>query len=581
MLKLSKFLLYSFLFGAAPVYAAVAPEYASTTYVEHPLTRSEKRCIDEGYKITYANCSNQTAPADRCPYHDAYYRSCSQEQWCRNNNYTFLKDDCKLPTYPVKLCDNKYPMYRACQEDIDKACRDAGYKSKTDCQLTDKRCPYNSDYGKCCDECPSFSHELDKIPAGYIADGETCTTCAGVVKTNITEAPCDGYMSCQYGALSPQTPSCLKGKQMLYTACKTAEMVCKEKGFSHSACQTSEDAEDCPEQPNFKKCTTNCYKLAQELMPDTDIIAEDAENPVFDLTKTKIRSLYGTISPECTSNIRPEIRLNINAASLKMYSEIFNRNISDVNFILVFESPVTLPINGSLRNVRITVEGDSSDTPFEAQKLTTSGTVSLVNVPNIRANIDIEPSSKFITTGNVNGNIIVGKDASLGIRGNLNGTVKSKPYAEILIKGILKYKDNANSSLDTESIVFGCNSRTKIVGGLIAETANIVVKQRAILDSPYIKLISTSNNPDLPTTLSSLHMHRYSKLVSIYDNTEYPLAENNNINCDDKYIRHLGSSVNTDEQSAVLEPSNLMEDAWQCRSLDYEQQECDSSDSSF
>ena len=121
MLKLSKFLLYSFLFWAAPVYAAVAPEYASTTYVEHPLTRSEKRCIDEGYKITYANCSNQTAPADRCPYHDAYYRSCSQEQWCRNNNYTFLADDCKLPTYPTKMCDNKYPMYRACQEDIDKA----------------------------------------------------------------------------------------------------------------------------------------------------------------------------------------------------------------------------------------------------------------------------------------------------------------------------------------------------------------------------------------------------------------------------------------------------------------------------
>ena len=575
MFNIRKSFLLSLLVIAAPAYASVAPEYATNTYTEHKLTRSEKKCIDEGYKITYANCNNQTAPADRCPYHDAYYRSCSQEQWCRNNNYTFLADDCKLPTYPAKMCDNKYPMYRACQEDIDKACRDAGYKSKDECQLTDKRCPYNSDYGKCCDSCPDFEYEIDNIPVGYIADGETCTTCDGIVKTNVIEAPCDGYMSCRHGPLSPQTPSCQKGTQMLYTACKTAEMVCKEKGFLYSSCQTSEDAEDCPEQPSFKKCTVNCRKLAVETFPEADIVAEDAVDPVFDLSKKQLRSLYGEISSSCVSGVRPEITLNINNTSLEMYSELFNRDIDNVNFILNFETAATLPINGVLNNVRITVTGNAPDTPFEAQNMKINGTVSLINVANVRADIDIADNAKFITTGNVTGNINVGKDASLGLKGNLIGTLKSRPFSEIFIKGIIKFKDNANNSLDTESIVFGCSSQAKIVGGIIAETANVVVKQRAVLDTPYIKLVSTSNNPDLPNTLSSIHLQRYSKLVSIYDNTEYPLAENSNVNCDDKYIRHLGSSVNTEEQTASLEPSNLMEDKWQCRSLTRAQLECD------
>ena len=103
MIKLAKTLALVSFFGVAlNAHAAVVPEYAANTYQNHELTRAEQKCLDEGYKITYANCSNQTAPADRCPHHDAYYRSCSQEQWCRNNNYTFLETDCKAPFYPFK-----------------------------------------------------------------------------------------------------------------------------------------------------------------------------------------------------------------------------------------------------------------------------------------------------------------------------------------------------------------------------------------------------------------------------------------------------------------------------------------------
>lgn len=571
----SKAFLLGFLLFSHTGFASVVPEYANNIYTEHSLSRSEKKCIDEGYKITYANCSNMTAPADRCPYHDSYYRSCSQEQWCRNNNYTFLEDDCKLPTYPIKMCDNKYPMYRACQENLVKACEEAGFTSQLKCQLTEKRCPYTPDFGKCCDNCPDFSHEVDNIPAGYIARGETCTTCDGIVKTNVEEAPCDGYMSCQFGPLSPQTPSCLQGKRTLYTACKTAEMLCKEKGYLYSSCQTSEDAENCPENENLKKCTVNCYKLAVEMYPESDIIGANTVDPVIDVTKKNLRSLFGHISNACISKNRPEVTLNINEKTLEMYSNIFDRTIENVNFVLNFETPASLPANGSLNNVRIKVTGNAPDCPLKGKVLTVRGTVSLVDMVNICADINIEDSSKFITTGNVTGEVSVGKDSSLGLKGNLVGSLKTKSYAEIFIKGILKASDKSNHSAEDAKIIFGCNSKAKINGGIIAYTTNVLLKQRCFLDTPYIKLTSTGNNPDMPATLSGIHMHKYSKIISVLDSTEYPMVDNNDLNCDDKYAIHLGSSINKEEQTTSLEPSNLLEDLWQCRSLVKQQMDCD------
>ena len=60
-------LIFSFCVVSAAVRAAVAPEYADNSYSNHELTRAEKKCLDEGYKITYANCSNQTAPGRPMP----------------------------------------------------------------------------------------------------------------------------------------------------------------------------------------------------------------------------------------------------------------------------------------------------------------------------------------------------------------------------------------------------------------------------------------------------------------------------------------------------------------------------------
>lgn len=569
----------TFGFAAAAVRAAVVPDFATNNYQNHELSRTEKKCLDDGYKITYANCSNQTAPADRCPDHYSYYRSCSQEQWCRNNNYRFLAADCKLPLYPVKMCDNGFPLYRVCQENVIKACEDSGFVSKDECKLTEKRCPYSKDYGICCDSCPNFAYQLDQIPAGYIPDGEACTTCDDIVKTNVKPAPCDGFQECRYGPMSTQTPSCLQGQKRLFSACKTAEMLCKEKGFVNTTCAETEDARDCPENPVYKSCTTNCFKLAQSLYSESDIIPADTQNPVLDLTKNDLRSLVGMEHSDCRKQSRPIIEITINRKNMEQYQNLFERNLHNVIIKLNYEEPLTLKANGKFDNVKIIFSGELPACPLESQMTTVSKTVSFSGAPQICLNFNVLPNSKLLTEGSIRGNVDLGKDSALGVKGDLIGYLKSGNYSEVFIKGRLLYRDELNSSLDDESIVFGCDSKNKIVGGIFADTASVIFKPRSKTDTMKIELKSTSDNLKLPNTLSSIHLHKYSKLFSTYGNEEstvvFPLVENDTPNnCEDKYYVHLGSAVETAKQSIAVEPTNLLEGKWECRKLGYKQQLC-------
>ena len=59
------------------------------------------------------------------------------------------------------------------------------------------------------------------------------------------------------------------------------------------------------------------------------------------------------------------------------------------------------------------------------------------------------------------------------------------------------------------------------------------------------------------------------------ENDDIMLADNNDINCDDKYFTHLGSAVETENQEISLEPANQLIDKWQCRPLQRQQTECD------
>ena len=575
MIRINKLVILSLLLFITPAFASVIPEYASNTYTKRSPNRSEKKCMDEGFTITYENCSQMNAPTDPCPYHQDYYKSCSQEQWCKNHNFTLKPEDCKLPSFPIKACDNGAKMYRACQEDIKRACMDMKYEHQSSCQLTPERCPYSQEYGACCTPCEGFAHDINNIPDGYVADGPTCINCDNVTKTNVIENPCEGYIHCDFGPELNNTPSCKQGKKMLYKTCKTAEIYCQEKGYTQSTCSSTEDVEVCPEFTDLVKCNLNCFKLVKEQNPTADIINENITDPVLDISKDVLMSMYGKMSESCVSDFRPEITLNLNVKNMKMYENILNRKISNMIINLNFIDPIELTANGEFNNVRIKINGEPGECALKGRKINVTGTFNVSGATNICADINIENDGKFITSGNVQGNIDLGKNASLGIKGNLFGYLKSGTYSEALIKGIVKYKDNANDSFDNAGILLGCGSKTKISGGIVTETANVVLKQRAQLDTPYIKMISTSDNPDLPNTLSSIHIHKGGKVVSVYDSSEYSLASNNdNINCDDNYILHLGSAVNKEAQAINLEPSQLLEDKWKCRTLDRKLLDC-------
>lgn len=554
--------------------AAVIKEYAENRYDNHSVGRAEKKCMEDGYKITYANCEGQTAPSERCPNHDLYYRSCSQEQWCRNNNYTFLPQDCELPTYPVKLCDNKFEIYRSCEKDTARACKEQGYKSAKDCSLSDERCEFDKDYGKCCDECPDFPYAVNSIPDGYVAVGKTCKTCGGIVKTKVKEAPCEGFEDCKYGPASMQTAFCLQGKKVLYNNCKAPDVLCRERGYVNISCNITEDAEDCVEYPDLKKCKINCYKYAQVAFPQSDVIANSVVNPTFDAEKTEIRSLYGKISSECEGRSVPIVKLNINKDTLQFYHNVLSRNINDVNFIINFEDETTLEANGSWKNVKVKIEGTPAKCALKADKLNVAGKVAISGVGDICANVDVAELSKFTVGQNLVGNVNLDGNSQLGIRGDLTGLIKTSAYCEVLIKGKINYQNKQGNSADSEGIIFGCNTQVKVEGGINVETANIILRQYALLDTPAVNMTAIGV---ADSGAASLHLYKYAKITNVLDDTEYNIADNSGDasgNCDDKYILYKTSALDGQGKVLSLNAADLLENQWQCRKLGKLQMRC-------
>lgn len=569
-----------FAFSVVPgTRAAMVPDFANNNYQNHELSRSEKKCIDEGYKITYANCSNQTAPADPCPHHEAYYRSCSQEQWCRNNNYTFKKDDCKLPQFATKLCDNNFPLYRGCKENIDLACTEAGFTSKDKCQLSEVKCPYSPNYGQCCGNCEDYFYTITDIPDGYIQDGPSCKTCSGQIKVKVMPAPCDGFERCIFGPKSEDTATCKSGGRTLYAECQTTQDVCESKGYKPLSCSDIQDIDICPEAPYLVKCRTNCAKLAAAAYPGADIITEDVTNPLLNLERREIRSLVGLDHPDCINNKRPVVTIYLDEQSAPQYANIFDRDIKDVDFIINYVSSSSLPFNGTINNSQISFEGNIPDCALIGDNSQIEGKVSIKNADKICSNITTATNSTFTSTGSVEGNVSTGKDSTFGIQGSLIGALHTGNGSNLFIKGNLSFEDLANNSEDSESIVFGCNSRNKIIEGIIANTSSVVIKTGAKVDSPNITMISTSNTANIPNYLASVHIHKGAYLFSSYGNKDdssiFEIMNNEGKEgCDDKYYIYLGSSIDENLKSMSLEPSNRKQEAWKCRKLSSSQLKC-------
>lgn len=552
--------------GAEGAKAAVQPDYAMNVYQNHELSRAEQRCIDEGYKITYANCQNQTAPTERCPHHDAYYKSCSQEAWCKNNNYTFAEEDCKAPFYPFKMCANKYPLYRICKEDIARACKVAGFESKDKCQLTEKKCPFSPDWGECCGACERFAYELDKLPAGYVADGETCVTCAGVVKTNVKAAPCDGFVECKYGPMSARTESCQKAQVMLYRACKTSADVCRESGYTQNRCLPTDDVRECPQNKEFKHCKINCLKYAKEDNPGADVIGTDVTDPMLDLTKMKLMSLVDMQEASCQNQTRPEITLHINNQNIDMYENLLDREIENVSIRLIFEDAIELNANGKFKNVKIKAEGNMPECPLRGLMIEVDGVVSFGGIEKLCASFRVAEKAKLIADGGVAGDVELDKDASLGLKGDLVGKLTTKSFAEVLIKGKLVANDEDNFEAEKTSVEFGCNSKVKIEGGIEANAATVLIRQWSVLDTPSVKFVSAGEK------VSGMHMYQYVKIYNAYGETVFPIVEN--ATCDDMYYMQESATAENRRREITLEPSNLMSDLWKCQERNSKQLDC-------
>ena len=67
MFRINKLAILVLFLLTAPAIASVIPEYATNTYTKKSPSRSEKKCMDEGYTTTYETCPKMTAPTDPCP----------------------------------------------------------------------------------------------------------------------------------------------------------------------------------------------------------------------------------------------------------------------------------------------------------------------------------------------------------------------------------------------------------------------------------------------------------------------------------------------------------------------------------
>ena len=168
----------------------------------------------------------------------------------------------------------------------------------------------------------------------------------------------------------------------------------------------------------------------------------------------------------------------------------------------------------------------------------------------------------------------MGGYTQLGIKGNLQGSLLSKSYTEIFIKGKVTYKNKQSNTPDAEGIVFGCNSRVKIVEGIEAETANVIAKQYSLIDTPSITVISKGASDGAS---SSIHLHRQAKVTSIMGDSEYGLIDNTediSRNCDDKYVINRASTVNGESSSMSLNTADSLDGQWQCQQLTKQQLKC-------
>lgn len=176
--------------------------------------------------------------------------SCFKGCHC-TSSYQFDDSNCLSPYYPdgEDCSDSTGTRYNQCSLDVEEACKDFTQTCPADQTLSDdNRCQYDHSYGTCCNLCSAFAYT--SIPDGYI-EYEKCESCSGT-QYKIIPNPCEGFTTCQYGAVSG-AETCKSGTIIKYSSCKKCLFEC-----TLSRCPTENGVVCRREECTGKYCISGC-----------------------------------------------------------------------------------------------------------------------------------------------------------------------------------------------------------------------------------------------------------------------------------------------------------------------------------
>ncbi len=191
-------------------------------------------CKSRGY--LHKGCPAGYIPGEACTEDSSFVKECiDPDTWCRGNGYNVTS--CTLPKYLSGKCPHSSTLYKSCETDNARACRDAGYASSCEVgKIGDRACPYDSKYKTCvCNPCAGFAYTSAQASAQGYVPGEVCNSC-GTMKYKRSEAPCDGFKTCDCGGATG-AKTCWSGTVKKFDTCKE----CCDSKFQYDSSNCSGD----------------------------------------------------------------------------------------------------------------------------------------------------------------------------------------------------------------------------------------------------------------------------------------------------------------------------------------------------
>ena len=261
-------------------------------------------CKSRGY--LHKGCPAGYIPGEACTEDSSFVKECiDPDTWCRGNGYNVTS--CTLPKYLSGKCPHSSTLYKSCETDNARACRDAGYASNCEVgKIGDRACPYDSKYKTCvCNPCAGFAYTSAQASAQGYVPGEVCNSC-GTMKYKRSEAPCDGFKTCDCGGATG-AKTCWSGTVKKFDTCKECCDTSKYK-YDSSNCTGGNQLAGNSCGGKYDKCEAPLQylysdkTLSSEVIPSKSIIgiAVDPENRLavaIDYIKDKEWGGYKTDIP--------------------------------------------------------------------------------------------------------------------------------------------------------------------------------------------------------------------------------------------------------------------------------------------